>query len=201
MTLRSRSSALLIALLAFAALAPRGPAFAADLSQPMILVAKRQFQDPVWSETVLVARPLGAGRHIGFIINRPTRVTLGELFPEHAPSRKVVDPVYLGGPVSTEALFALVRRSSSPGNGSLQILPDLFLVINGDVIDRIIETEPQDARFFAGVVLWRAGELTEEVRRGLWFVLDARSELVLRKPTEGLWEELLGRSERGAGSI
>jgi len=50
-------------------------------------------------------------------------------------------------------------------------------------------------------VLWRPGELDEEIKRGLWYVLDAKSDLALRKSTEGMWEELVGRSERKANSI
>jgi hypothetical protein len=39
------------------------------------------------------------------------------------------------------------------------------------------------------------------VKKGLWYVNDARAEIVLRKSTEGMWEELLGRSERKANAI
>jgi putative AlgH/UPF0301 family transcriptional regulator len=65
----------------------------------------------------------------------------------------------------------------------------------------VIEKQPAQARFFAGMVLWRPGELHEEIKRGLWFLQDARADMVLRKSTEGMWEELLGRSERKANSI
>jgi len=51
------------------------------------------------------------------------------------------------------------------------------------------------------MVLWRPGELHEEIKKGLWYVNDARADLVLRKPTESLWEELVGRSERKANAI
>jgi putative AlgH/UPF0301 family transcriptional regulator len=50
-------------------------------------------------------------------------------------------------------------------------------------------------------VLWRPGELNEEVRRGLWFLVDPKADLVLRKQTENLWEELVARSERKANAI
>ena len=39
------------------------------------------------------------------------------------------------------------------------------------------------------------------MKRGQWYVSDAKAELVLRKQTEGLWEEMLGRSERKANAI
>jgi putative AlgH/UPF0301 family transcriptional regulator len=63
---------------------------------------------------VLIAVPLRDGSHIGFILNRPTPVTPGTLFPEHAPSRKIVAPVYFGGPVLVESLFAVARRAYCP---------------------------------------------------------------------------------------
>jgi putative AlgH/UPF0301 family transcriptional regulator len=69
------------------------------------------------------------------------------------------------------------------------------------VVDSIIEKEPQRARFFAGLVMWRPGELDDELKRGLWYVLEDSTDLVMRKPTEGLWEELVGRSERKANTI
>jgi len=69
------------------------------------------------------------------------------------------------------------------------------------VVDRVIEKQSGQARFFAGMVLWRPGELNDEIKKGLWYVHDAKAELVLRRSTEGMWEELLGRSERKANSI
>ena len=83
----------------------------------------------------------------------------------------------------------------------MQITPDTFLAFDSPVVDRIIETEPQQARFFAGMVVWQAGELRAELKRGLWYVLDAKTDLLLQKQTDGLWEELVGRSERKANTI
>ena len=174
--------------------------FAADLSNTVVLVAKRELRDRIYGSSVLLARPIDADRHVGVILNKPTQTTLGTLFPSHPPSRKVVDPVFLGGPVGSEIIFGLVQRKESPGTRSLRIGPDLFLATDSRVVDHIIETEPSHARFLAGVVMWNAGELAEEVRRGLWFVEEPRSDIVLRKPT-GLWEELVERLEKAAKAI
>ena len=196
----SRLRALLAVFAALACLAaPAGRA--ADLTEPLILVAKRHLQDKLYGSSILLARAVGGDRHVGLIVNKPTKTTLGKLFPNHPPSRKVADPVFLGGPVGAEVIFALVNRNDSPGNRSLRIAPDLYLATDSRVVDRIIENEPSQARFFAGVVLWQPGELAEELRRGLWFIQEPRSELVLRKTTDGLWEELVTRAERRANTI
>ena len=194
--------ALFLAACAILAIAWAAPVRASDPDDDsIILVAKRQLQDKLYGSTIVLTRPIGAERHVGFIINKPTQVTLGKLFPGHEPSRKVVDPVFLGGPVSPEVIFALVQGKQSPGGRSIKILDDLYLAIDSDVVDSVIEKQAAQARFFAGMVLWRPGELDEEIKRGLWYVLDAKSDLALRKSTEGMWEELVGRSERKANSI
>ena len=187
-------------LLALAATVLALPASAADVDTPMILVAKRQLKDRIYGASILVARPIGRDQHIGFIVNRPTRVKLGDLFPSHAPSKRVPDPVFLGGPISSESIFALVQTDKNPGGRSVKLLDNLFAVIDGKLVDDVIEKDPAHARFVAGLVAWRTGELVEEIRRGAWHVLAADSRLVLRKP-DGLWEELVRRAELKANGI
>ena len=80
----------------------------------MILVAHPAFRDLEYRQTVLIAAPAPNGGHVGVILNRPTRRSLGSLFPEHEPSKKVVEPVFYGGPFSRGALVALVRRTRRP---------------------------------------------------------------------------------------
>jgi putative transcriptional regulator len=174
---------------------------AQDEAAPLILVAKPGLRDEFFGATILIAKPVGNGRHFGFVINRPTELTLGKLFPEHGPSQKVPDPVYLGGPLNTDNIFALVQSEKPLQGEVLQIARDLYIAIDAKTVDGIIEGDAAHARFFAGVVSWRPGELQEELRRGLWYVLEPDSELVMRKRTEGLWEELVRRSERRANTI
>ena len=191
----------LIAAILLALAAPL--AGAADFNdETAILVAKREMHDRVYGSSVIVVRPLGQERHIGFIVNKPTTMTLGKLFPKHLPSQKVADPVYLGGPMGPEVIFAMIKGRESPGGRSLQLTPGLYVAFDSAVVDRIIESQPQEARFFAGMVLWQPNELGEEVKRGLWYVLDSKPDVLLqRKTTDGLWEDLVGRAERNANTI
>jgi len=194
MNARRLLACLLLAVPAFAGNVPARAVEPAD--EPVILVAKPGLRDRLYGATILIARPLGNGQHIGFIVNRPTPVKLGTLFPDHGPSQKVVEPIYLGGPVNVETVFALVQRKDNPDSRSMRLTPDLYLVVDRDLVDRVIEAEADRARFYAGVVLWAPGELNAEIERGFWYVDDADVSLVLRKSTAGMWEELVKRLEQ-----
>lgn len=177
-------------------LAPLLPAHSqeSDPGGALILVASPRLVDPNYRSTVLLAVPIDNNRHVGEIINRPTGRSLASLFPEHGPSKSVHDPVYFGGPMLRQAIFAIVRTDHTPGTGSIRMMKELFLATQGAVVDHIIEQTPNDARYYVGYVVWRPGELRQEVDRGLWYVMEPDPDLVFRKDPGGMWEELLGRA-------
>ena len=172
------------------------PAFAQGQDEAIILVAHPQFRDNDYRQSVLIAAPAPNGGHVGVILNRPTRRSLGSLFPEHEPSKKVLEPVYYGGPFSRGALVALVRAENAPGAGSVLLMKNLYLAFRANTIDQVIETTPNEARYFVGYVGWRPGELKSEIDRGLWSVTGADLDTIFRKDTEGLWDELREQSRR-----
>jgi putative AlgH/UPF0301 family transcriptional regulator len=189
-------------LLAFLGLVFAAPAWSLDLGvDTVLLVAKRNLQDRMYASTVLVTKPIGRDRHVGFIVNKPTTLTLGKLFPSHGPSQKIVDPVYLGGPTSSSVIFAMIEAKNAPDGKVLRLAPNLYLAYESKEVDRIIESQPPHARFFAGMVLWQPGELAQEIRRGLWYVLEPQPDVVMRKSTDGLWETLVERAERKENTI
>jgi putative transcriptional regulator len=189
--------ALVLLMLAAAAAAVQ----AADLSKPLILVAVPELHDPVYGATVIVVAPVGGDQHIGFIVNRPSDVTLGKIFPGDGPSQKVHEPVYLGGPYEPQLVFALVERAKNPGGKSLELMPGLYAAADAATVDTIIKGDAAKARFVAGLVAWKPGELEQELERKVWYVLEPDARLVLRKPANGLWEDLVRRSQNAANAI
>lgn len=184
-----------VALLACAAPWP-SPALAQDDEAAMLLVAHPAFRDVDYRQTVLLAAPGPNGGHVGVILNRPTKRSLSSLFPEHEPSKKVMDPVHYGGPFSRGALVALVKTDTAPGIGTVQVMKNLYMAFRVNTIDQIIESRPNDARYYVGYVGWRPGELKSEIERGIWSVLGADVDVVFRKDTESMWEEMLQQTRR-----
>ena len=107
-----------------------------------------------------------------------------------------MEPVFYGGPFSRGALVALVRADAAPGAGSVLLMKNLYLAFRANTIDHVIETTPNEARYFVGYVGWRPGELRSEIDRGLWSVMNAEVDTIFRKDTESLWEELLQATKR-----
>jgi putative transcriptional regulator len=162
----------------------------------VFLVANPAFRDAGYFHTVLIAAPIPRGGHIGVILNRPTNRSLTSLFPEHEPSKQVAEPVRYGGPFSPGALIAVVRAQTSPGEGTLPLMKDLYIAFRAATIDKVIETTPNDARYFVGYVGWRPGELKGEIDRGLWAVVNANRETVFQKDTSDLWEDMIAQTRR-----
>ena len=188
-------------LLLLALIAGSGLVSAQQQDDAILLVAHPAFRDLEYRQSVLLAAPAPNGGHVGVILNRPTKRSLGSLFPEHEPSKKVVEPVYYGGPFSRGALVALVKASNAPGAGTVPLMKNLYLAFRANTIDHVIETTPNEARYFVGYVGWRPGELKREIDRGLWSVLDADIEVVFRKETDNLWDELLQATRRIRASV
>ena len=163
------------------------------LDKPLLLVASPALQG-AYSRTALLVFPM-RGQHAGFILNRSTDVKLASVFPDHPPSAKVADPIYFGGPEMVDSLFALVRRD--PGEASMRVLGDVFVTADADTLDRIIETTPNDARYFAGFVGWRPGELAKELEQGFWYVADPDAALIFSQEPGAMWEDLVERLGNG----
>jgi putative transcriptional regulator len=174
---------------------------AAGSGDAALLVAQRKVVDPIYASSVLLVRALPHGGHVGFIINKPTTKTLGQLFPEHEPSKKIVDPLFLGGPEDLNTVFALVERPEGAKDGTVRLAPGIYLAVRARDLARIIEKEADRARFLVGLVVWKPGELQAEMDRGFWFALEPDAKLVLNKKIDGLWEELVQKGEDRARTI
>ena len=169
-----------------------GAARAVDLSQAVILVASDRLAGSIYEQTVILAAPLPQGGHLGFVVNRPTQVKLETLFPQQPSTRNVADPVYAGGPVLSNAVFAVTRKAPDDNGNFFSPMPGLVIVIDAATVDRIIETTPNDARYFVGLMFWAPDDLEDEIRNGAWEVRPADVDTVLRANSNELWKSLEG---------
>jgi putative transcriptional regulator len=202
MKLRKLLAALACAAFSMAA-APGAAQQHSDDLDAVLLIASPNLRDADYRQSVVLAVPIENDRHLGVIINRPTRRSLASLFPEHQPSKKVAEPVFFGGPMSRGAVVAVVRSEREPGRGAIGLTKEMYLAMTVNVVDRVIEEMPNEARYYVGYIVWRPGELRAEIDRRLWTVTNANPDIVFRKDTTSLWEELsrLARAITASASL
>ena len=187
------------ALGAFLALAAAGP-LAQDQSKTLFLVARPGMPDPNFRETVVLVTQDEQAQATGVIINRATNRSLAELLPSER-FKRFTEPVFFGGPVALNGLFAVFRSEKLPGS-AVTMLPGLHLALDPNTIDALLSEPPANVRFYAGYSGWAPGQLRGEIERGDWFVVDADADTVFRKDFSSLWQEMVRRASgvhAGAG--
>src|SRR5262245_28373878 len=143
-----------VAFILFLALAATAQAQAP--SKAVFLIARPGMPDPNFRETVvLVVQAEGGGEATGVIINRPTDRSLAEILPGDRFSR-FTDPIFFGGPVAQQGLFALFQSDKYSGS-ALPMLPEVWLAILPDSVDGLVSKTHARIRFFLGYGGWGPG--------------------------------------------
>ncbi len=159
------------------------------LNPGTILVATEKLNDPNFAETVvLIVHHDDDGGIMGVVLNRPMDVTLAKAFPQmHGSS----DPVYDGGPVSPDALQALLRTSEKPDKAE-RLFADIYSVIHKTLLEKSINDRLPSSRFrvFLGYAGWGPGQLENEVRLGAWLPLHGTPKYVFDADPLTLWDRL-----------
>jgi putative transcriptional regulator len=174
---------------------PSGESSSAPPLRGKLLVATPPLVDPNFDRTVILVLEHGSDGALGIVLNRPTDATLDEVLPdwrEHASAPAVI---FVGGPVTPEAVIALARRNSTVVDGWVDVLDDLGTVDVGREPD---EVGPHLAalRVFAGYAGWAPGQLDAELGQGAWFVVDMHPEDAFSASPDRLWRDVL-RRQRG----
>jgi putative transcriptional regulator len=194
---RTRALAFAFALLAFAPAAPAQPA------NGVLLVAKPTIVDPNFSRTVVLVTQAPDAETIGVILNRPVPLAASEVLPPELPSDNYPDSVYYGGPVLRRVIVALFHADQPPPAPAFHVLKDVYLSMHPDNIKMLLKSKHGRYRLFAGFAGWAPGQLETELEGDGWYVLPAQEDLLFRKDTAGLWQELLlkASSPRASRSV
>ena len=159
----------------------------------VLLVATPALVDPNFRHSVVLVTQAPNGSTLGFILNRPGQRSLAQILPDNDVLKRFTEPLYRGGPVEAAGLFAVFRAKENP-QGALRVLGDVSFAIDPAVVEIVLHTPPEQVRFFNGFSGWAPGQLAAELERGGWYVLNADADMVFRKDTDKLWEELVRRA-------
>lgn len=189
---------LLVCVLAIAA-APLHPVKAQSNERTerdsIILVSATHLVDPNFARSVvLVMFPPDAGPS-GVILNRPSPVTLENVWPNPEDRRGRTDTIFVGGPVEPAGLLFLFRMTPPPVR-AWHATEDIFFSGDGALLRQLLgDTESiEDQRFFAGYSGWADGQLEWEIERGDWHIVEVDSDIIYDTEPETLWTRLLKRA-------
>jgi putative transcriptional regulator len=167
----------------------------AGLAKGRFLIASEQLEDPNFSKTVVLLTDYGAEGAVGLVVNRPTQVKLGELFPEIEGLGERLDTVFFGGPVSGNMMQLLIRSAGQPEE-SRRVFEDIYVSSSRDLLERMIArlSPGEKFRLYAGYAGWFPGQLEREVSLGAWHVVEAEAEMIFSKKPLEVWHELISRA-------
>jgi putative transcriptional regulator len=176
----------------FAFLVFTAAAHAQGQPKSLFLIARPGLPDPNFSESVVLVIQSESAETTGIIINRPMNRSLANLLPGER-FEPFTDPIFFGGPVTPQGLFALFQSDKYSGP-AVPMLPGVFLAVRPDSVDALLSKPPAKIRFFSGYSGWAPGQLRAEFERGDWLAVDADPDIVFRKDYSNLWQEMVRRA-------
>ena len=169
---------------------------AKGLGAGKLLVASRSLGDPHFAETVVLLVRCDAQGVVGLILNRRTDVPLSRVLEGLKAAKDRSDPVYLGGPVETPAVFALFQ-SPAKIEGAENIFGAVYLITAKSLFEQTVSTRPDPGVFhvYLGYAGWTIGQLRREVELGAWFIFPADANTVFSANPDSLWSQMIRKME------
>jgi putative AlgH/UPF0301 family transcriptional regulator len=193
--------ALVTALVIAAASMNNAPIFAQEPPDtprtPFLLVANPDIPDPTFQQTViLILPPSQLPLVAGIVINKPSKMTLGQLFHHSAAVRNRDQLVYFGGPVNLTSPSLLMRAAQAPA-ATTHVFDDVYISDDAGAVTDVLKrpASDKDTRLFLGRAQWTVDQLHAEILSGAWIITKARSTAVFSSDPASVWPELVKQSK------
>jgi putative transcriptional regulator len=166
-----------------------------------LLVATPLLGDPNFRRSVvLIVEHEVAEGTLGVVLNRPTKIPVGQVLEQWTELATDPSVVFHGGPVSPNSALALalVPGKDEPlGWRALDGAPALARLglLDLDTPPRLLAPAISSLRVYAGYAGWSPGQLQAEIDEGAWYVLTAEPGDVFSADPERLWRRVLRRQD------
>jgi putative transcriptional regulator len=173
----------------------RNPFFTFDpsglpLQAGKILVSVPLSNDFYFDRTVILLIKNTNKENLGIVLNRSLPLTLHDIFPQESSRQYGQIPVFRGGPVRSENLFAL-HTYGNLIKGSSMVMEGLYFggfalqlvsFIKNDFLDE------QYIRFYLGYAGWSENQLEEELDDNLWVIGNFDEKLLFHHDDGNCWK-------------
>ena len=156
------------------------------------LLAMPSLEDANFSRSVTLICEHNKDGALGIVVNRPTSLSLSEIFQQLDLSQNGIDCsdlVHFGGPVQSER--GLVLHEGIGGwEYTLSITDTLGLTTSKDILSALANGTGPDSYLFAlGYAGWTGGQLEEEIQQNSWLIVPANREILFETPVEQRWDK------------
>ena len=154
----------------------------------IVLTARAGMPDSNFADaTVLVTNNVASGP-FGIILNRPTALTLGRLFPDLADAALRDERIYFGGPVEI-ASVSFLFRSPTPPEHAVEVVAGVYLSRDAQLLQTLLErgTPKENLRVFVGYAGWEPEQLENEIARGDWHAAPASADTIFAPGPQRPW--------------
>jgi putative transcriptional regulator len=156
------------------------------------LIAMPSVVDPIFGGSVIYMCEHNANGAMGLIINKPTDMTVSDLFdridlkleniPDSHPMGKHL--VMFGGPVQDDRGFVL-HAPIGEFSSSLKVTPDIAFTTSRDVLEALAAGDgPERMILSIGYAGWGAGQLEQELLANGWLTVPADLGILFDLPSE-----------------
>ena len=129
-----------------------------------LLIAPPSVKGNFWSKTVIFVTEDHDRGSVGFVLNRPSKMPIAEFSQQHGIDSDVDGFIYIGGPVSVNAV-TMLHSSEWECTNTLQVNNDFALSSAPDLLERIsLGDVPKYWRLFAGLCAWAPTQLESEYK-------------------------------------
>lgn len=167
-----------------------------DLAAGKLLVSSRGLGDPAFAESVVLLVQYDQHGAVGLMVNRRTQEPISHILKDVDTAKRGSDPVYIGGPVELDAVFALLKSPKKPDEAT-PVVGEVYLVSAKSPLEKALArgSSDGDVRVYLGYCGWEGGQLENEVRLGGWWIFNASTGVVFDPHPDSVWSRLIGRTE------
>lgn len=155
-----------------------------------LLIASPDTTSTIFSESVVFVIHRDADGTIGLLMNRPTTVRPGDIFPDLQNRSGLPPRLYFGGPVNPTRYLLLLRSPPQSLEQDSALIGDVYVTDNADTLqgEALNPADEGDVRMYAGYAQWAAGQLEAEIARGAWQIRPSTAAWVFHEDFAGLWD-------------
>ncbi len=156
-----------------------------------LLVAEPFMQESNFRRSViLITDHTGEEGTVGFIINKPLKITISELVEDFPEFDSIA---YYGGPVSTNTIH-YIHNVGTLLEGSTEIVSGVFWGGDFEKLKFLIAQKlikPENIRFYIGYAGWSSGQLMDELEASSWITSQVHPNYIFKSNPSKLWKQVM----------